>query len=126
MSEHLNEKDAAVTYRSRYQVCDDCECVTIVQRNDARGVPDETEWDQFPRCMVCGGSMLHWDADEKSQDDIYWAKGIRAGEAHVLRGRRLDWEDLAERLDEEVSLGGDGASLVEATRAWLSAQGGEQ
>lgn len=39
--------------------CDDCEINTVID-GDGRGVPDVGEWDQFPNCMVCGGT-LHFD-----------------------------------------------------------------
>jgi hypothetical protein len=75
-------------YRVRYALCTDCDCVTIIQRNDDRGVPDESEWSEFGQCLVCGGSLHGWDADEKSLDDSYWAMGHAAGKRWVRE--RLD------------------------------------
>jgi hypothetical protein len=72
------------TYRVRYASCDTCECVTMIQRNDDRGVPDESEWEEFGQCLVCGGSLHGWDADEKSVDDSYWAMGRQAGIHRIL------------------------------------------
>ena len=84
-------------YRSRYAICDDCECVTIIQRNDDRGVPEEIEWEEFGRCLVCGGSLMHFDADVKTQDDIYWALGRRSLQL------QLDDEREAKRVAAEAA-----------------------
>jgi hypothetical protein len=56
-------------------VCDECECSTLIERNDDRGVPDENEWEEFGRCLVCGSSQLHWNADTDTVADRYWRMG---------------------------------------------------
>lgn len=83
MAETETERVVQV-YRVRYQQCDECECITIVERDDDRGVPDETEWEEFPRCMVCGGSMLHWDADEITTRDREFSLGRRRGRLEAV------------------------------------------
>jgi len=84
-------------YRSRYAICDDCECVTIIERNDDRGVPDETEWEEFGNCMVCGGALLHFDANPRTVDDTYWT----LGQGSVLE--LLENEREAKRIAAEAA-----------------------
>jgi len=84
MAEQSDQADSVPSfYRSRYAICDDCECVTIIERNDARGVPDEAEWEEFGRCLVCGGSLLHFDANPHTVDDTYWSLGRRSLETQL-------------------------------------------
>ena len=83
MTDHTTEQDPSV-YRSRWVACDECEHVTIIERDDSRGVPDETEWEEFGRCLVCGSSQLHWNADESTVADQYWRKGVAAGRVQEI------------------------------------------
>lgn len=75
-----SEGHGAPVYHSRWMTCDDCECSTVIERMDS-GVPDENEWEEFGRCLVCGSSQLHWNADEDTVADRYW----RMGRASVTR-----------------------------------------
>ncbi len=71
----LTNSEGNPVYKSRWVACDDCGCSTVIERDDERGVPDETEWDEFPRCLVCGSSQTHWNADQDTVADCYWRKG---------------------------------------------------
>lgn len=82
------------TYRSRWDVCDDCECATLVERDDARGVPDTGEWEEFPRCMVCGGSLKFYNADEITVSNTYWRTGKRFGATAALREMAKNFRDI--------------------------------
>lgn len=89
---------AVETYRSRWIVCEDCGCVTIIENRDSEnGVPDPVDWDQFGTCLVCGSSQHNWNADEKTVDDQSWAKG----RAH---GRKVGLREAAQAVTDMMFL----------------------
>lgn len=47
------------THIGWWATCDGCGTNTVLD-GDGKGVPDTEEWDQFPNCLVCGGT-LHFD-----------------------------------------------------------------
>lgn len=48
--------------------CIDCGVTTIIDKGDSEGVPDPAEWDGFPSCIVCGGSLSFDEASESQWD----------------------------------------------------------
>jgi len=119
MSEQVTE--AQEIYRSRWVVCDDCGCSTVIEnRDDPAGVPDENDWHEFPRCLVCGSSQMHWNADGTTVDDAYWAKGQLAMR-EVIAARCQTW--ATERFDEHGPEDARGAALWDVA-AWLREEGG--
>src|SRR5580765_892416 len=74
LSENDWERDAMTTevepepiWRQRWDTCDNCGTSTVVVNEE--GLKDPEEWDSFPGCMVCGGSLTMGNADEITTDE---------------------------------------------------------
>lgn len=57
--------------------CDDCGVLTSID-GDGNEVPDPGEWDQFPTCLVCGGT-LYFD----SSAETHWQRESRLMQAAI-------------------------------------------
>lgn len=106
----MTQAEDETVYRSRWEICDDCECVTLIERDDDRGVPDDADWEEFGRCMVCGGSLRFGNADQTTVADAYWAKGKRAGEHFALLAMAKDFKDID--MSEAAALCAEAAAAV--------------
>lgn len=80
--------------------CDNCDFIIVVD-GDGKPVPDPVEWDQFPSCPVCGGT-LHFD----SQPETMWNRENRLMEGainqHMTKVRTLVLQSRFNGIPAEV------------------------
>lgn len=103
-------------YRSRWDVCDDCDVAVIVERDDSRGVPDEDDWDDRPSCPVCGSFLSFGNADEQTIRTATYKQGARLAWSSVARALFDAADELEKHLDE---IGGWKGVAYKGSPGWL-------
>lgn len=86
-------------FRSRWVGCENCGSVTIIENRYSKdGVPEPVDWEEFGTCLVCGKSQHHWNADEETVDDHYFARGMNAARVRVTSVMRKRWDEDVDRV----------------------------